>query len=342
MSIDKKVISKITTMVIVLAVIALVIAKLYDIGTHRPSLAYRQLSPETIFWINNFNRLGPEGIIQAAPVGPFEWDNKADVGQKRTAGTWGKEEDANTIIYYRKDRSADSRTRAIRVMKTADDIIRELSAYLGTYHYPRDLNGRKMPIYLPDKDEYAKLLSKLSDGASSNSKYGTSIIAVGPLGCQCKGIILHPDGFVNNNAEGDLMYIRVLRRELAYYTYMANLDYNKNTQRYAWFVSGITEHFSLDGKSLPPLPSKTITQIRQDFKLNAEYRTTDNLYKVAGTSFIEFYEMTFGSNALSNLIQATYTMPVDSALMQIAPDLEMLKQQWLTSIEVESQSEQTE
>ena len=76
MSIDKKVISKITTMVIVLAVIALVIAKLYDIGTHRPSLAYRQLSPETIFWINNFNRLGPEGIIQAAPVGPFEWDNK--------------------------------------------------------------------------------------------------------------------------------------------------------------------------------------------------------------------------------------------------------------------------
>ena len=343
MSMDKKVISKITTMVIVLAAIALVIAKLYDIGIHRPSLAYRQLSPETIYWINTFNQLGPENIIKAAPVGPFEWDNKEDIGQNHTAGKWGKEEDANIVVYYRKDRDAKGQIRARRVMDAADNIIRELLAYLGTYHYPQDLNGRKMPVYLPDNnDEYMTLLNKLSDGAQKNSKYGSSVIMIGPLGCQCKGIILHPDGFLNNNAEGSPGYIRVLRRELAYYTYMANLDYNKNTQRYAWFVSGITEHFALDGKLLPPFSSAIISKFRQDFKLNAEYEAKDQLRKAAGTSFIEFYEITFGSSALSNMIQATYTMPVDSALMQIAPDLETLKQQWLTSIEVESQSEQTE
>ena len=45
---NNKVISKIATMVIVMAVLALVVAKLYDIATHRPSLAYRQLSPQTV------------------------------------------------------------------------------------------------------------------------------------------------------------------------------------------------------------------------------------------------------------------------------------------------------
>lgn len=343
MSMNKKVISKITTMVIVLAVIALVIAKLYDIGTHRPSLVYRQLSPEMIFWINTFNQLGPENIIKAAPVGPFEWDNKADIGQKHTAGKWGKEEDANTVVYYRRDRDAKGQIRAKRVIETADNIIRELPAYLGTYHYPQDLNGRKMPIYLPDNDdEYMTLLNKLSDGAPSKSKYGTSIIAIGPLGCQCKAIILHPDGFKNNNAEGDPEYIRVLRRELAYYTYMAHLDYNKDTRRYAWFVAGITEHFSLDGRLLPSFSPEIISKMSQDFHLNAEYETKDQLRKAAGTSFIEFYEMNFGSSGLSNLIQTTYTMPVDSALMQVAPDLDILKQQWLVTLGAEPQSVQME
>ena len=343
MSMNKKVISKITTMVIVMAVIALVIAKLYDIGTHRPSLAYRQLSPETIFWINTFNQLGPENIIKAAPVGPFEWNNKADIGQKHTAGKWGKEEDANTVVYYRRDRDAKGQIRAKRVMETADNIIRELPAYLGTYHYPQDLNGRKMPIYLPENnDEYTTLLNKLSDGAQNNSKYGSSVITIGPLGCQCKGIILHPDGFLNNNAEGSPEYIHVLRRELAYYTYMANLDYNKNTQRYAWFVAGITEHFALDGKLLPPFSAAIISKFQQDFKLNAEYEVKDQLRKAAGTSFIEYYEITFGGSALSDLIKTTYIMPVDSALMQMVPELETLKQQWLASIAVEHLSEQTE
>lgn len=343
MSMNKKVLSKITTMVIVLAVIGLVIAKLYEIGTHRPSLVYRQLSPETIFWINTFNQLGPENIIKATPVGPFEWDNKDDIGQKHSAGKWGKEEDANTVVYYRKDRDAKGQIRARRVLETADNIIRELPAYLGTYHYPQDLNGRKMPVYLPgNNDEYMTLLNKLSDGAPSKSKYGTSVIAIGPLGCQCKAIILHPDGFLNNNAEGDPEYIRVLRRELAYYTYMANLDFNYDTRRYAWFVSGITEHFSLDGKVLPPFSPEIIAKWNNDFHLNAEYEAKDQLRKAAGTSFVEFYEMRFGSGALSNLIQSTYTMPIDSALMQTEPDLEMLKQQWLGSLGAEPQQVQTE
>lgn len=343
MSMNKKVISKITTMVVVLAVIALVIAKLYDIGIHRPSLVYRQLSPETIYWINTFNQLGPENIIKAAPVGPFEWNNKEDIGQKHTAGKWGKEENANTVVYYRKDRDAKGQIRARRVMETAENIIRELPAYMGTYHYPQDLNGRKMPVYLPENnDEYMTLLNKLSDGAPNTSKYGSSIIAIGPLGCQCKGIILHPDGFQNNNTDGNPEYIRVLRRELAYYTYMANLDYNQNTQRYAWFVSGITEHFSLDGQLQPPFSPEIIAKFSQDFHLNAEYEAKDQLRKAAGTSFIEFYEMTFGSEALAGLIKNTYVSPVDSALMQRTPDLEALKQQWISSLANEPQAEQTE
>jgi len=331
---NKKVITKIATMVLVMGLIALVIAKLYDIGTHRPSLAYRQLSPQTIQWINAFSHGDPESIIKAASVGPFEWDNKEDIGQKHTAGKWAKEEDANTVIYYRRDREAQGQMRARRVADCVENIILELPAYLGTYHYPADLNGRKIAIYLPaTDDEYNTLLNKLSgNGTTGTSKYGCSIIAIGPLGCQNKGIILHPDGFMNMNADGDPEYIRVVRRELAYYTYMAGLDYNRDTRRYAWFVQGVVENFALDGRRLPDLKPELVSMLDKDCQLNAEFPTKSKMHQWGGTSFIQFYEMNYGSAALSDLITATYQMPVDSALMLVNPDLSLIKQQWIASL----------
>ena len=332
--VKKKVIAKITTIVIVFVVLALVVAKLYDIGTHRPSLVYRQLSPQTIGWINQFNHFDPESIIKAANVGPFEWNNKDDIGQKKTAGKWGKEEDANVVIYYRKDRDAKGQINARCVADCVENIILEIPAYLGTYHYPSDLNGRKIAIYLPNTDdEYTTLLNKLSDnGSVGTSKYGCSIIAVGPLGCQCKGIILHPLGFQNNNADGDPEYIRVLRRELAYYTYMAGLDYNKDVKRYSWFVKGITENFSLDGKRMPDFKSELVDMLDRECRLNDEFPTKSRMNQWGGTSFVQFYEMTYGRAALAELIAATYQLPVDSALMRTNPDLDALKQQWIASL----------
>lgn len=329
----KQVIGKITTIVVVMAVIALVIAKLYDIGTHRPSLVYRQLSPSTIQWINAFNQFDAENIIRGASFGPFDWDNKQDIGQKTSAGKWGKEEDANTVVYYRKDRDAQGQIRARRVADCVANIILELPAYLGTYHYPTDLNGRKLAIYLPENDdEYNTLLHKLSDdGITGSSRYGCSVIAIGPLGCQNKGIILHPSGFRDTNAEGDPEYIHVLRRELAYYTYMAGLDYNRDTRRFAWFVNGITEHFARDGKAMPDFKPEQVDMLSRECHLNAEFPAKSQMHQWGGTSFIEFYDTHYGRLALADLISATYTMPVDSALAAQA-DLEQLHMQWIQSL----------
>ena len=336
MKMNKKVISKITTMVIVMAVIALVIAKMYDIAIHRPSLAYRQLSPQTIQWLNLFTQGDPESIIKAAPVGPFNWSNKDDIGQNRKMGKWGKEEDATTVVYYRKTRDAQDQIRARRVIENVDNIILELPDYLGSYMSPDSLNGRKTAVYLPSDDhEYDVLLKKLCDDMpAGGSRFGRSIISVGPLGCQCKGIILHPDAFKNNNADGDPEYIRVLRRELAYYNYMAALDYNQPTQRPSWFVQGIAVHFSLDGKRLPSFPPELIQRIEEECSLEAaDFPAKNKLNQKGGTSFIQFYEQTFGKMALSNLIGTTYTMPVDSALCHTTGmDLTSLKQMWIESL----------
>ena len=170
---NKKVISKIATMIGVLAVIALVIAKLYDIGVHRPSLVYRQLSPNTIQWLNSFNKQNPEGVMKAASVGPFDWDNKKDVGQTYKDGKWSKEEDANVIVYYRKDKEAKGQTNAKLVLGAAEASILDVQDYLSVYHYPADLNGRKVSFYLPDtEDDYTRLLNKLSGNSINNkSKY---------------------------------------------------------------------------------------------------------------------------------------------------------------------------
>ena len=329
---NNKVISKIATMVIVMAVLALVVAKLYDIATHRPSLAYRQLSPQTIQWLNLFTQGDPESIIKAAPVGPFNWSNKEDIGQSRKMGKWGKEEDATTVVYYRKTRDAQDQIRARRVLECVDNILLEIPDYLSAYKGPDSLNGRKIAVYLPSApEEYELLLKKLCDDMpAGGSQLGRSIISIGPLGCQCKGIILHPDAFQNKNAGSDPEYIRILRRELAYYTYMANLDYNQPTQRPSWFVQGIAVHFSLDGKRLPSFTPELVQRIEQECALDAEFPAKNKLNQVGGTSFIQFYEQTFGRMALTRLIETTYAIPVDSALCQTTGmDLVSLKDQWM-------------
>ena len=330
---NKKVIGKIAAMVGVLALLSLVIAKLYDIGVHRPSLAYRQLSPTTIELLNSYNRYNPESIMKAGAVGPFDWDNKQDIGQTRSEGKWAHEEDANSIVYYRKDRDAKGQINARRVLDCMDNIIRELPAYLGTYHYPADLNGRKIPVYVPKTaDEYLSLLNKMSDnGSTGSSKYGCSIIAIGPLGCQNKGIILHPDAFTHTDANGDPEFIHVLRRELAYYTYLAGLNYNVNAHRFAWFIQGITENFALDGQQLSISPAE-VTQLARECILTGEFPAKGRMSQWAGTAFIQFYERTYGSEALKSLIATTYKMPVDSAFMQLQLNTDSLKYQWVESL----------
>lgn len=331
---NKKVIAKVATIVGVMAIIALMIAKLYDIGIHRPSLVFKQLSPNTIQWLNTFNQFNPESIMKAASVGPFEWDNKDDIGQKHTAGKWSKEEDANVIVYYRKDREAKGQQNARKVMECSESAILEIRDYLGTYHLPSDLNGRKVPFYLPSNDEeYTKLLSKMSsDGASAKSKYGCSIIMIGPLGCQLKGILIHPTAFTTSNANGDLEYNRVVRRELAYYTYIATLDYNKDSHRFAWFVQGITENFALEGQELPLKPQH-IARLVRECSLTSEFPSADKMSQWGGTSFIQFYERTYGRAQLKKLIITTDSLSVDSAFIVLNQNTDSLKQQWIQSLQ---------
>ena len=335
---NKKVISKIATMVGVMAVIALLVAKLYDIGVHRPSLVFKQLSPNTIQWLNTFNQYNPESIMKASSVGPFDWDNKRDIGQTHKDGKWAKEEDANVVVYYRKDREAKGQTNAKYVMSAADGAILEIQDYLATYHYPADLNGRKVPFYLPSTDEeYTKLLNKMSsNGMNTTSKYGCSIIAVGPLGCQNKGILIHPDAFAYPNSGADPAYVRVVRRELAYYTYLANLDYNKDTHRFAWFVQGVTENFAMEGRPLP-LEQKHVTLLANECFLTRDFPT--NLSRAGGTSFIQFYERTYGRLGLKELISKSYIMPVDSAFSALNMNTDSLKMQWIESLQVGHQQQ---
>lgn len=342
MKMNKKVVSKITTMVIVLAVIALVIAKLYDIAIHRPSLAYRQLSPEMIYWLKMFNETDPQSLIKAAPVGPFDWSNKKDFGQKNKK-KWRKEEDDKSIVYF-PTREVKYQIQAQNVQQNVDNIIRELPDFFGSYKGPESMNGRKLAIYVPStKGKYDTLQHVLSDEVpAGGSKYGRSFISIGPLGCQNKGIIIHPDAFVAITSDGDPQYIRVLRRELAYYTYLSNVDYNIPAQRYSWFIQGVAVYFSMDGKRLPAFPPELIQRIEEECSLDAEFPAKDNLNQVAGTSFIQFYDRSFGRRELVNLIEATYTMPVDSALCRNDRDLVTLKQMWIESLRAELVPEQNQ
>lgn len=127
----------------------------------------------------------------------------------------------------------------------------------------------------------------------------------------------------------------MLRKELAYYTYMAGLDYNNQTNRQAWFIQGISEHFSLEGKRLPSFTPEFIQRLEQECALDAEFPAKNKMSQLGGTSFVQFYEQSFGQLALADLIEATYAIPVDSALCRNANDLTTLKQQWIEYLRAE-------
>jgi hypothetical protein len=333
---DKRVIGKLLSFFLGFVLLSLWVGKLYDAGINRPSLLYRSIPESTLSWVNYENIQDPSQIMTASSVGPYNWDNKKDIGQNKSVGSWDKREDANHIIYYRRDKEALGQSRALLVSNCLDDMMLEIIDLFGHYTSPDSLNGRKLAIYLPNTDEeFDILMNKFSEGRSSfKNKYGCSFIELGPLGCQNKGILLHPKGFVDRNEDNHFKYEKALRREVARYVYFSSLNYNKDISHRHWFVDGVVEYFTLNLDAPFLLDSDKVDLIETKFSLLDDFKVGRNASRWAGASFFFFYAENYGDIEVANLVQKSYNISSDSIFnsLSVAPDTLHLR--WVESLKV--------
>jgi len=334
---NKKVISKLALFTAIFFAISLIIAKLIDIGLHRPSMVYEVLNQQAMQYVDLLSKNNPDMNFQVNPYGPLDWDNTEDLGQKKTCGKWDKEEDASAVAYYRKDKEAEGQMRARKVMQLTETVLSEVADLIDTVVSPDSLNGkRKLPIYLPEtEEEYHTIVSKLSDGevnAGDNQRLGLSIREVGPMGCKTKGIVINPVAFKERSSNGDLKYVKVVRREIFYYAYFTSVDYSQNVSQPLWLVDGMAEYFAQNSEVMMDLPADRCEFIIKSCSLTGEFPKKERASSWAGCSFFQFYAEMYGEEQLTQIAYCSMQMPFDSLCTTLNLDLEMLQQQWYQAL----------
>ena len=313
--------------------LALIVAKVYDIGLHRPPLKYANIPTSTQDYLRNLGKNTKDQGITYSDQGPFDWNNDDDLGQQKDQA-WHHEEDENFIVYYHHDKEALWQAHAQGVLHHARENIDYLKDLFDTYFYAADMNGRRLTIYLPENEGlYASTIANLMElpHVDSSGSLGITITEVGPLGCMTKGIVLNPKCFdvepydVNG-------FIKVLQHEMCHYVFFSALDYNKDIHHYLWVSEGIAEYFCDRHDHRQVRSQDSIDFIQNNCQLNHEFPHESNAAYWAGESFFRFLEKKGKKSEVKQFIQDAFTHTTDSIIIirQQAPD--QVHQQWVESL----------
>ena len=317
----------------VFVVLAIIVAKVYDIGLHRPPLKYAYIPISTQDYLRNLGKNTKDQGISYSDQGPFDWGNNNDLGRQK-AEAWKSEEDENFVVYYHRDQEAIWQAHAQDVLHQARENIDYLKDLFGVYFYAADMNGRRLAIYLPENAGlYSSTIANLmeqSHGDSSGS-LGITITQVGPLGCMTKGIVLHPACFDVEpyNVNG---FVKVLQHEMCHYVFFSALDYSKDVSHYLWVSEGIAEYFCDRHDHRQVHAPDSVEFIKSNCQLSGEFPHEGNAAYWAGESFFRFLEKKGKKAEVKKFIQDAYTHTTDSVfiIQKQAPD--KVHQQWVQSL----------
>lgn len=314
-------------------VLAFIVAKVYDIGLHRPPLKYANIPTSTQDYLRNLGKNTKDQGISYSDQGPFDWKNDNDLGQQK-AEAWKSEEDENFIVYYHHDQEAIWQAHAQEILHQARENIDYLKDLFGVYFYASDMNGRRLAIYLPENaGGYSATISNLmgqTHGDSSGS-LGITITQVGPLGCMTKGIVLHPKCFdvEPHNVNG---FVKVLQHEMCHYVFFSALDYSKDVSHYLWVSEGIAEYFCDRHDHRQVHAPDSIEFIKNNCQLSGEFPHKGNAAYWAGESFFRFLEKKGKKADVKKFIQNAFTHTTDSVFIIQKQAPEEVHQQWVQSL----------
>ncbi len=313
--------------------LAFIVAKVYDIGLHRPPLKYADVPPSTKEYLRNLGKNTQDQGISYSDQGPFDWNNNNDLGQKKSE-TWKSEEDENFIVYYHHDQEATWQAHAQDVLHHARENVGYLKDLFGVYFYAADMNGRRLAIYLPESESlYSSTIANLMEqpNVDSSGSLGITITQVGPLGCMTKGIVLHPSCFDVDpyNVNG---FVKVLQHEMCHYVFFSALDYNRDVRHYLWVSEGIAEYFCDRHDHRQIHAPDSVDFIANNCQLTGEFPHEGNAAYWAGESFFRFLEKKGKKAEVKKFIQDAFTHTTDSVFITQQQAPEKVHKQWVESL----------
>ncbi|MBO4332137.1 MAG: hypothetical protein J5875_03130 [Paludibacteraceae bacterium] len=322
-------------MVIALVLAAVGTSAVYQIARNRPPIAYGNLSPEAIArFKKQMSKSGEKGaLFTIDQLNLAQWDNENDLGAQDTAG-WSKIEDNNFIIYYKDDMQGVWKQKAKITLKLVNEAIPQMKEIFGSYTYPKDINDRKLPIYLPPtRSQYGQTINLLrNEPVDAESSLGITIYKVSQSGFLPLGIVIRNDVFDADNFQNSLVVVAT--HELTHYVYGSLFQFSDKLIPKNWVTEGIADYTA--GRSPQVQGSDSINFINNYCDLLNDFpiehgNFLDNQYW-AGESFFDFVEEKYGKETVSKFIQTTYTTPIDSVILAVFPNSNNIHKEWVEAI----------
>lgn len=280
----------------------------YDKGKNQKPLRYADIPQVTIDWINSIGDGIKDILSTYNPIPrPTPWDNGGDVGKEPENGL-SNLEDEYFIIYYPEDLSE----KADFCLRLAHQAIPRIEAIVGKYYYPKDMNGRKVPIYLArEQSDFNSLMEKFECKGDFGNVDGITIYEVSLSGLFLKAIALKGSSAFRT----DVYFQEVLWHEMTHYCFGASLDYNKKIRLPMWCTEGIAEYTGITSRR-PKFSQREIDEMRKDCDLSAPYFPYVFEVYSGGHSIFCYMEDTYTVSGLKTFLKTLYGTDLASSLQQ--------------------------
>lgn len=231
-----------------------------------------------------------------------DWLNESDFGQDSLAGL-ANIQDSNFVVYFDSTLKGEA-DFAKFALESASSNIQPLTNMFGKYYYPRDVNNRKLALYLANSNErFSEVFKKLT-GRSTDTEWmaGVCITSISGTGLvYTDGIILktydqsrEPERFTSN-----------LKHEMAHYVHLNSVDW-LSTYPKVWETEGFAMYFEgnlNDLANYQPYADKSLNKI----SLTADVDNYLDSYWVGYTVML-CLEQDFGKQAAIKYIRNNYTI----------------------------------
>lgn len=271
---------------------------LYQKGQEKEAVIYAHIPEETIRFIDGLLDMIDQSIRFDPDPALTDWDNDTNYGEDEATGLL-KLEDDYFVVYFRKGDKEEEK-KAGKTLRWAHDAIEPLASLMGKYPYPKDVKGRKLPIYLASSQkEYTRIISYLMGNPNlkeQTGSWGMYICTYSCQGCLTKGIVLHPGTWgKEKDAHATLWH------EMNHYVFYTSLDYSQVIDPYLWVSEGVAEYFS---KGDPVLDGPMIERLQKEH-LDRTFKFVYDNY-AGGQSVYTTLHKKYGEQTVRNFIRLIY------------------------------------
>ena len=298
----------------------------YKKGQEKEAIIYVQIPEETIRFIDGLIDTLDQYLIFDPDPQLSDWDNEDNLGETDDDG-FAKIEDEYFIVYYVPEKK--EKERAEKVQKWAHEAIRPLAGLMGKYFYPKDVKGRKLPLYLADtQKQYTRIIAKLLGNPNikeQTGSWGMYICTYSVQGCLTKGIVLHPGTWQTDKSAKETLW-----HEMNHYVFYTSLDYSKVIDPYLWVSEGLAEYFSQEP---PVLSANSVKRLQQEHLGHTFTYVIDNYQ--GGQYVYCSIEKNYGMESVKEFIQTIYSNKMEAVYPKaLGASKDVVEQQWKEYIRV--------